>query len=230
MKPLVVIPARAGSKGVPMKNIKVLAGKPLLYYTLEAARLVFSDEQIVVSTDGLEIKQIVEKTGLQVPFLRPEHLAQDHSGTYEVLLHALEWAESVAYFPDCLVLLQATSPFRTEKHIREAMDLYEKSVDMVVSVKETKANPYFVLMEENAEGFLEKSKKSEFTRRQDAPQVYELNGAIYVMNVASLKNGPISSFTKVRKYCMDEFSSHDIDTELDWLLAETLFQNKVLES
>jgi N-acylneuraminate cytidylyltransferase len=230
MKPLVVIPARAGSKGVPMKNIKVLAGKPLLYYTLEAARLVFSDEQIVVSTDGQEIKQIVEKTGLQVPFLRPEHLAQDHSGTYEVLLHAIEWAESVGYFPDCLVLLQATSPFRTEKHIREAMDLYEKSADMVVSVKETKANPYFVLMEENTEGFLEKSKKSEFTRRQDAPQVYELNGAIYVMNVASLKNGPISSFTKIRKYCMDEYSSHDIDTELDWLLAETLLQNKVLES
>jgi N-acylneuraminate cytidylyltransferase len=110
------------------------------------------------------------------------------------------------------------------------MDLYEKSADMVVSVKETKANPYFVLMEENTEGFLEKSKKSEFTRRQDAPQVYELNGAIYVMNVASLKNGPISSFTKIRKYCMDEYSSHDIDTELDWILAETLLQNKVHES
>jgi CMP-N,N'-diacetyllegionaminic acid synthase len=224
MKPLVVIPARAGSKGIPLKNSKLLEGKPLIYYTIEAARSVFSDDQILVSTDGEEIKKIVEKTGLKVPFLRPDHLAQDHSGTYEVLLHAIEWAESMGYFPDSLVLLQATSPFRNAHQIQEAMDLYDESLDMVVSVKETKANPYYVLMEENGSGFLEKSKNGQFARRQDAPQVYELNGAIYVMNVQSLKKGPISSFTKMKKYVMDEVSSHDIDTQLDWLVAETILQ------
>lgn len=226
MKPLVVIPARSGSKGVPLKNIKFLGSKPLIHYTIEAARTLFSDDQILVSTDGEEIKQVVEQTGLKIPFLRPDHLSLDNSGTYEVLLHAIEWVESTGYFPDCLILLQATSPFRSGNQIEEAMDLYDDSLDMVVSVKETKSNPYFVLMEENEEGFLEKSKIGKFTRRQDAPAVFELNGAIYVMNVQSLKNGPISSFQRIKKYVMDEQSSHDIDTELDWLVAETILQKR----
>ncbi|MHA8065253.1 acylneuraminate cytidylyltransferase family protein [Aquirufa sp. ROCK2-A2] len=226
MKPLVVIPARSGSKGVPLKNIKLLGSKPLIHYTIEAARTLFSDDQILVSTDGEEIKQVVEQTGLKIPFLRPDHLSQDNSGTYEVLLHAIEWVESTGYFPDCLILLQATSPFRSGNQIQEAMDLYDDSLDMVISVKETKSNPYFVLMEENEEGFLEKSKIGKFTRRQDAPAVFELNGAIYVMNVQSLKNGPISSFQRIKKYVMDELSSHDIDTELDWLVAETILQKR----
>ncbi|MFM6948037.1 MAG: cytidylyltransferase domain-containing protein [Aquirufa sp.] len=229
MKPLVVIPARSGSKGVPLKNIKELNGKPLIYYTIEAAQKVFANQEILVSTDGEDIKNLVEKTGLNVPFLRPAYLAQDNSGTYEVLLHAIEWAESNKYFPDCLILLQATSPFRTAEQIQAAVNLFDSSIDMVVSVKETKANPYFVLMEENKEGFLEKSKSGNFARRQDAPSVYELNGAIYVMNIESLKKGPISSFTKVRKFVMDEWSSHDIDTELDWLLAETMVKQKNID-
>lgn len=224
MKPLVLIPARSGSKGVPLKNIKELNGKPLIYYTIEAAKMVFQNQEILVSTDGEDIKKVVEKLGLEVPFLRPAHLAQDNSGTYEVLLHAIEWAESNGYQPDCLILLQATSPFRTSKQIEEAIALFDSSIDMVVSVKETKSNPYFVLMEEDEQGFLKKSKIGNFGRRQDAPNVYELNGAIYVLNVQSLKNGPISSFQKVRKYVMDEWSSHDIDTELDWLIAETMVE------
>ena len=91
---LVVIPARGGSKGVPGKNIKPLAGKPLIYYTIEAARKVFDDGQILVSTDDEEIKSCVEITGLKVPFLRPPELASDSAGMYEVLIHAISWAES----------------------------------------------------------------------------------------------------------------------------------------
>lgn len=222
MKPLVVIPARGGSKGVPRKNIKLLGGKPLIQYTIEAARGVFEDSLICVSTDDIEIKEVVESAGLQVPFLRPDHLASDTAGTYEVLLHAISFFESQGYSPDTLVLLQPTSPFRTATHIKEALRLHNFECEMLVSVKETKSNPYYVLREENEDGWLVKSKEGNFTRRQDCPKVYELNGAIFIMNVSALKSQAPHMFTKVRKYEMDEMSSHDIDSELDWRVAEGL--------
>ena len=225
MKPLIVIPARGGSKGVPRKNIKVLGDKPLIQYTIDAAKGVFDDEFICVSTDDFEIKSVVEQLGLKVPFLRPNELASDTAGTYEVLLHAISYYESKGYFPDTLILLQPTSPFRTSAHIKEVLKLYQESIDMVVSVKETKANPYYILFEEDRNGYLKKTKEANFTRRQDCPKVWEYNGAIYIINVKALKEKTISQFTKVCKFEMDETSSHDIDTLLDWKIAEIILQD-----
>lgn len=222
MKPLIVIPARGGSKGVPGKNIKLLGGFPLIQYTLDAANALFPPELICVSTDALEIKECVEQLGWKVPFLRPSELATDTAGTYEVLLHAIAYHENLGYFPDTLILLQPTSPFRTSKHIAEALDLYTSAIDMVVSVKEGKSNPYYNLFEDDAHGYLKKSKEAFFTRRQDCPPVWEYNGAIYVINIKSLKDKAISEFTKIKKYVMDEKSSHDIDTALDWKIAEMI--------
>ncbi len=219
---LVVIPARGGSKGVPGKNIKPLAGKPLIYYTIEAARQVFDDDQILISTDDEEIKTCVEITGLEVPFLRPPELASDSAGMYEVLLHAIRWIESIGFFPEILILLQATTPFRTANHIREAMSLFDSNTEMVVSVKETLSNAYYSLYEENRNGWLDKSKKGNFVTRQECPKVWEFNGGIYIIRVDALKDKPLQKFTRIRKYIMDEVSSHDIDTELDWIVAETL--------
>ena len=226
MKPLIVIPARGGSKGVPRKNIKVLGDKPLIQYTIDAAKGVFDDEFICVSTDDFEIKSVVEQLGLKVPFLRPNELASDTAGTYEVLLHAISYYEAKGYFPDTLILLQPTSPFRTSAHIKEALKLYHESIDMVVSVKETKANPYYILFEEDRNGYLKKTKEAHFTRRQDCPKVWEYNGAIYIINVKALKERAISQFTKVCKFEMDETSSHDIDTLLDWRIAEIIINDK----
>lgn len=226
MKPLIVIPARGGSKGVPRKNIKVLGNKPLIQYTIDAAKGVFDDEFICVSTDDFEIKSVVEQLGLKVPFLRPNELASDTAGTYEVLLHAISYYESKGYFPDTLILLQPTSPFRTSAHIKEALKLYDESIEMVVSVKETKANPYYILFEEDSNGYLKKTKKANFTRRQDCPKVWEYNGAIYIININALKACAISQFTKVCKFEMDEISSHDIDTLLDWIIAESIINDK----
>jgi CMP-N,N'-diacetyllegionaminic acid synthase len=217
-----IIPARGGSKGIPGKNIKLLGGKPLIYYTIEAAREVLEDQYIIISTDDEDIKNKVEQTGIKVPFIRPQHLSGDHVGTYEVLLHSLEYLESIDKHPEVIVLLQATSPFRNGEHIREAIELYHSDVDMVVSVKETASNPYFMLFEEDDRGFLQHSKKGDFARRQDCPKVWEYNGAIYVLNVRSLKRCPISHFDKVVKYVMDEQSSLDIDSPLDWKIAELL--------
>lgn len=225
MKAIAIIPARGGSKGVPKKNIKKLGGKPLIYYTIEAAREIFADDLIIISTDDLEIKQCVEKTGINVPFLRPKDLASDTAGTYEVLIHALNHVEQKGYLPDILILLQPTSPFRTGKHIKEAMKLFTPAIDMVVSVKETKANPYYLLYEEDKQGFLKKSKEGSFIRRQDCPKVWEFNGAIYVINVESLKKAPPSTFKKNIKYVMNEKSSVDIDSPLDFDFAEFLIQN-----
>ncbi|MEB2778415.1 acylneuraminate cytidylyltransferase family protein [Algoriphagus sp. D3-2-R+10] len=220
---LVVIPARGGSKGLPGKNIKVLGGKPLIQHTIDAAKAVFKEDEIIISTDSEEIRKTVIDYGLHVPFLRPSELATDKAGTYEVLLHAIEFMENKGIYNDILVLLQPTSPFRKAEHIKEAFALYASDLDMVVSVKETKANPYYVLKEENEHGYLENSKSGNFITRQDCPPVWELNGAIYIINIKSLKKKTISNFIKVKKFVMNETSSHDIDTLLDWQIAELLY-------
>jgi CMP-N,N'-diacetyllegionaminic acid synthase len=227
LKPLIVIPARGGSKGVPGKNIKLLNGKPLIHYTIEAAQDVFENQYIYVSTDSLEIKEIAEQSGLKIPSLRPKHLATDTANSRDVVLHALEQFKlSNGTDPDVIILLQPTSPFRNQKHIREALELYKDTLDMVVSVKETDANPYYVLFEEDDNKFLKKSKESRTSRRQDAPKVWELNGAIYIINPKSIKQKAIGDFKKVIKYQMDDVSSIDIDTSLDWEFAEFIANKK----
>ncbi len=227
MKALVIIPARAGSKGIPGKNIKILGDKPLIQYTIDAASSVFNKEDILVSTDGEEIKAAAEACGLNVPFLRPEHLATDKATTQDVLLHAIDYMEKQGKNYDTVVLLQPTSPFRKKEHIQEAIALFEKETEMVVSVKEPEENPYYTLFEEGKNGFLHRSKEGEFTRRQDCPKVYAFNGAIYVMSVAALRAKTIAEFERVKKYAMSDLHSIDLDTPVDWDLAEIVL-NKYL--
>lgn len=227
MKILVVIPARGGSKGIPRKNIKPFAGKPLIYYTIDTARAIVPDEDICVSTDDDEIIQVVENYGLEVPFKRPDELATDTAGSYEVLLHALDFYEKQGRHYDVLLLLQNTSPFRTVEHVKEALKLYTPELDMVVSVKECAANPYYCVFEENKEGYLHVCKgDGTIYRRQDAPKVYEYNGAVYVINTESLKKQHLHQFAKRIKYVMDEKSSFDLDTMNDWMIAEKIAENK----
>ncbi len=226
MKDLVLIPARGGSKGIPGKNIKPLNGRPLIYYTLDAACAVASPEKICVSTDSDEIIRIVGEYGLGVAFKRPDYLATDKASSYDVIRHAIDFHEQNGMNYDRVLLLQPTSPFRTESHIREALSLYQPGLDMVVSVKIARANPYFTLFEENNEGFLIPSKPGNFLRRQACPAVYEYNGAIYIMNVQSLKNGTPGSFSKMRKYVMTEEDSLDIDTNFDWIVAEVILSKR----
>jgi N-acylneuraminate cytidylyltransferase len=223
---LVVIPARKGSKGIPGKNKKLLNGKPLIAYTIEAALGIFEKEQICISTDDEDIVQLAESYGISVPFLRPEELSTDTAGSQDVLIHAYEFYREKGFDAAVVCLLQATSPFRTTKHISEATNAYSTDCDMLVSVVESKANPYFNLMEESAEGFLEKSKVGNFKTRQEAPKVYELNGAIYFINTTSLTKQPISSFTKVLKYIMPSAASVDLDLPEDWEYATYLLQKK----
>ena len=228
-KTLFLIMARGGSKGIPGKNIKSLAGKPLLYYAIDTARQFVPDTQICLSTDDLEIKSKAEKHGLSVPFIRPPELATDEADSYDVELHALDFYHNQGIEFETLVVLQPTSPFRTIQQVKQALDLYSPECDMVVSVKESTSNPYYNLCEEDSNGFLQKSKPGNYIRRQDCPPVYEYNGAIYVVNIESLKQMPEDKFQKVKKIVMDDFTSVDLDNPIDWEWAEFLINKNMIE-
>lgn len=229
MNPLIIIPARGGSKGIPHKNIKLLNGKPLIQYTIDVARQIVSDEDICVSTDDQKIIKVVEDYGLKVPFIRPAELASDTAGTYEVLLHAIDYYEAQGKQYDCVLLLQNTSPFRTAEHVRQAMALYKPEIDMVVSVNEIASNPYYNCFEVGDDGYLKKTLDvSMITRRQDAPKTYEYNGAIYIFNLQRLKETHYGNFTKRVMYEMDRLHSVDLDTMMDWKYAEFIIKEKVL--
>ena len=220
---IAIIPARGGSKGIPGKNIRSFAGKPLIIHSLKLARCFADDMDICITTDNEEIAEVAAQANYQVPFIRPKTLANDESGMYGVLLHAIQHYKELGRDDyDCVVLLQPTSPVRLPAHVRGVLALYTNEIDMVVSVKVAEANPYYVLFEENNEGYLVQSKKGNFLRRQDCPQVWQYNGAIYVINPKSLNNKGLHEFTRVIKYPMDAIHSVDLDSELDWQFAEFL--------
>jgi CMP-N,N'-diacetyllegionaminic acid synthase len=218
MKALFLITARGGSKGIPGKNIKKLAGKPLILYSLEYARMFAEDCDICISTDSREILEVVEKEGYKAPFIRPESLSLDNSGSYEVIVHAVEFYRNRGINYDVVVLLQPTSPLRLKNHLEEAMLLYEDSIDMVVSVSES----YFYHYYEEKDGLLVPFGK-EYKRRQDAPLLYKHNGSIYIINISSLfRYSEFGEFRNARKYLMPAKYSIDIDTLDDWGKAEEL--------
>lgn len=229
MKYLVVIPARGGSKGIPHKNIKPLGGKPLIYYSIDVARQFTTDENICVTTDDAEIISVVEQHGLKVPFVRPAELATDTCGSSEVIQHAYQFFADKGIQYDAIVLLQPTSPFRKDEFIKEAVALYDESIDMVTSVRPAACNPYYDGFEENAEGLLKISKgDGTIARRQEAPKVWQQNGSIYVINPKSLIEKGMGGFTKIKKYAMPETYSVDLDTMLDWKMAELIIKEGIL--
>lgn len=227
---LVLIPARGGSKGIPGKNIKPLKGKPLIYYSLDVARAFFSDEDICVSTDDLEIAHKVEEYGLKVPFIRPDDLATDHATTNDVISHALDFYRRNRVVYDYTLVLQPTSPFRQARHVAECLSMAEKQpFEMIVSVKETDANPYYVLFEEDENGILQKSKEATFTRRQDCPAVWQVNGALYLINNHVLAEKKDLGALKKSKVVMESRYSIDLDTMEDWMMAECMLEKGLIK-
>lgn len=227
MNILAIIPARGGSKGLRKKNIKTLGNKPLIAWSIESALNSKFISKTIVSSDNDEIITVSKQYGAEIPFKRPTNLATDTATTRDVLIHAIEYYKLKNITFDYIVLLQPTSPFRKKDDIDNAIKIaVENNIDMVVSVKETSSNPYYVLFEENDEGFLEKSKDSNFTRRQDCPIVYEYNGSIYVIKVKSLLNNDSMNFDKTIKFEMSKIHSVDIDNQFDFDFAEFLIKRK----
>lgn len=220
---LFVITARGGSKGLPGKNIKDLCGKPLIAYSIDVARAFTDDENICVSTDSEEIKQVVEQYGLKVPFLRPDYLATDTATSDDVLIHAVNYySEQFGKSYKKLILLQPTSPLRTAEDVKGAMALYRDDIDMVVSVMKSHAPA--VLCQDNEDGFVQLTYNKKALGRQQLPEMYEFNGAVYVMSVDALLEKKMAGFTKKVKYVMSKEHSIDIDDIYDFLQVEAILR------
>ena len=219
-----IIPARKGSKGVPGKNAKILGKHPLVAHTILAAKEVIPPKRIFVSTDCHRIKRIAKEYGAEPAELRPDDISQDDTPMHSVILHALDFFEKHASLQpeDIVVLLQPTSPFRSGSHIAEAIKLFNDQCEAVFAVSESHGNPYFNLLEENDFGWLEKSKQSDAQRRQEAPQVFQINGAIYVSAAKTLHSSPLNEMNRVVKFVMSQEDSIDIDTPLDWTVAQII--------
>lgn len=224
MKTLYLITARGGSKGVPGKNVREFLGLPLVCHAIKNAREAgAAEEDICLSTDSAEIAEAARNYGLEIPFMRPDYLASDTASSYDVIIHALDFYHNQGRDYDRVVLLQPTSPLRNADDILQAVRLWRPELDMVVSVCNAKTNPYYNAFETDEQGMLHISKgDGRYTRRQDAPEVLEYNGAVYVMSVASLRRMPMSRFSRILPYRMDDMRSIDIDTEADWTAAENI--------
>lgn len=215
-KILAIIPARGGSKGIPSKNIIEIYGKPLIQYSIESANSSKYIDRTIISTDDLKIKEVAEKCGGDVPFLRPEELAQDTSKTIDCLIHGIEWLKNTGEEYDYLVLLQNTVPLRKGQHIDEAIEkLIGSDERSLVSITEVEENP--VLMRTlNSDGTVKNMLNISSTiRRQDFPKFYRVDGAIYIQKLDDEFNLNTSLNDGKLAYIMKEEYSVDIDTYLD---------------
>jgi CMP-N,N'-diacetyllegionaminic acid synthase len=224
MNILAIIPARGGSKGIPGKNIKLLAEKPLIVYSIEAAIKSKYVNKTVVSTDNDEIGRISKKYGAEV-IKRPNELAQDDSPTIDAVIHVLTTLERKGYLADILVLLQPTSPLRTQEDVDNAINLFIKNkdkCDSIVSVCEFEHSPYWSLKIEK--DYLKPNFGEEYfnMRRQDLPKLYRPNGSLFISKTASLLKFNSFYGEKILPYIMSEEKSIDIDTDVDFRLAESI--------
>lgn len=221
-KILAIIPARGGSKGVPRKNIKLLAGKPLIAWTIEEAKKSKYIDRLVLSSEDEEIIAVAKSYGCEVPFVRPMELAQDDTPGIDPVLHALDQLPGY----DIVVLLQPTSPLRTVQDIDEGLDFFEKhQANSCVSVSEVSKSPYWMYKLDDhsvLQRLLEKDQM--ITRRQDLPKIYVPNGALYITKVDYLVKYKLFYARDTLGYLMSRKRSLDIDDEIDFIVCETLLE------
>ena len=226
MNPLFIIPARGGSKSIPGKNIKPFAGKPLIVWSIEAALALAPESHVIVTTDSPAIADVARKAGIKNPHMRPAELASDTAGSREVMLDAMDEAERRGIAYDCVVLLQPTSPMRSVNDIRATLAAWSPDVDMAVTVRPAPCNPYYDCFETSSDGFLRISKGDGLlTRRQDAPKAWQLNGAVYAITPARLRAIEIGRMMRRIPVEMPAERSFDLDTPVDWQIAELKMQN-----
>lgn len=225
---LAIIPARGGSKGIPGKNIVPLLGRPLVAYTIEAARKSRWIGRVLVSTDDPEIAAASKRFGAEVPFLRPAELARDETPTLPVLQHVLAQLKSAEkYEPEIIVLLQPTSPLRRVEDIDRAVALlHQTGADSVVSLCAAEHSPYWMNRLEGDRVLPFLDNVPEYERRQDLPPVYRLNGAVYATRRRILMEQDRLLGEDTRGIVMDAESSVDIDTPLDLRIAMLILQER----
>jgi N-acylneuraminate cytidylyltransferase len=217
---LAIIPARGGSKGIPRKNIKMLAGKPLIAWTIEEAKKSKYIDRLILSSEDDEIIQVAKEWGCEVPFIRPKELAADDTPGIEPVLHAINTLDEKY---DYVCLLQPTSPLRKVADIDECIEkCIHNNAESCVSITEVDKHPFWTYEIDNEEKLKQIFDNKNLNRRQDMPKTYALNGAIYFSAITNLKNIHKFVDNNTIGFQMEIESSIDIDTILDFEIAEVL--------
>ena len=226
MKPICLICARGGSKGIPNKNIRIISKKPLIAHTITSAINSKLFSHVVVSTENKNIAQISKKYGAEVPFIRPKNLALDTTPVGDVFIHAIKKLYSLGYEFEIFVNRDCTVPFIKNTDIKKTIDLLKnKKCDAVYGVYRQHLNPYFNMMEKNKEGYLRLSKKLKKRpkSRQKAPIVFQLNG-LFTFDAKKFLNQGDSIMANALPHEISPESGLMIDTEIEFKMAEVLFK------
>ncbi|WP_026491183.1 acylneuraminate cytidylyltransferase family protein [Butyrivibrio sp. XPD2002] len=229
MKNIAIIPARSGSKGLVDKNIKELVGKPLMAYSIEAALKSKYFDTVMVSTDSESYADIARKYGAEVPFLRSERTSSDTASSWDMVEEVLDGYRKREKFFDTFCLLQPTSPLRNADDIIAAYKLFEKKASFaVVSVCEAEHSPLWCGQLPANKEFINFLNPESEKRRQDAGTFYRLNGAIYIVYIEKFNNDKFLYKEGSYAYIMPQNRSLDIDTDIDFKLAEILMQKIII--
>lgn len=225
LKILAIIPARIGSKGLKNKNIQLINGKPLIYYTIKAASRSKKINKLIVSTDSNKIATIAKKYGAEVPFIRPKNLAKDTTPSLLVLKHAVKWLQNnQKYNPDIVVLLFLTHPLRDENDIDAVIyKLLKTKADSACTVCEAEHHPYWVSELEGDRSFFFKKRKTMIVERQKLPKIYRLGGGVFALRKKVLmKQKKMFMGKDNRVVIIEPEKCTDIHTYADLMVAQTL--------
>lgn len=231
-KIIAIIPARGGSKGLPRKNIRILAGKPLIVWTIEQANCSNYIDKVIVSTEDDEIAEISRKYEAEVPFLRPKELARDDSPTIDVIMHAVNWFEDKGDYFDIVVLLEPTSPLRDVEDIDKCIQMLisHPTAKAIVSVaKLESAHPEFNVTI-NDEGLIRKlngTTNFNVLRRQELEDIYFFEGSVYISETLTLKQKRTFYHESTLAYVVPKYKSLEVDEISDFICIEALMKTKM---
>lgn len=231
MRILGLIPARAGSKGIPGKNIKVLGHQPIIAYSIKDGLASINLSKVIVSTDGEEIAEIARKYGAQVPFIRPNELAQDHTPSLDVVLHALDFFKLRGEDFEAVCLLQPTSPFRPKGFIDACIQKFvDTNADSLISVLEVphEYNPHWTFkMDGEGSLAIATGESILIPRRQELPLAYHRDGSVYISKVSLIRDKSVLVGGKTVGILSDKAYYANLDTPADWVKAEVTYKNIV---
>jgi CMP-N,N'-diacetyllegionaminic acid synthase len=225
---LAIIPARKGSKGIPGKNLKKIAGKPMIQFTIEAAISVISSINIIISTDDYDVLNLSEKLGLEVPFIRPDSLSTDSAKTSDVIQHSLDWYQSkYNKLPANIILLQPTSPFRNANDIGLAINKFNQSPKKtLISASDPIQHPGDCILKDQDGQFKRLEIGKGIYGRQSYPEVLYIDGGIYISETSHFIETQNMIGDDPEVFKTEKFNSIDIDTPFDLDLARALYNFK----